>query len=348
MFLHTTTFPDRAAFLYRNVSDFPEDLTAEKLNAPDGESLLTGLASVRKLLLTIYDDPGAYLGADALESYHRLTYTVSLLQTAGTWGELCKKGEEVLLSLDKGLIRKHFKKPAGPCLAALERYGFSNEFFKKGKPAPSYETCDTVQMRFEGPAGFFPALRLFVQRLPAVDNNKDYALQSDLFSKADYGAVFLNTPLDRRNVSPLRADILKTAGTNVALWTELVNVLTGKFSLKTTCKFWSYCTPQWVIHFMRKSKTMCIFSIPADTICFEMALPYEQTAELAGLGDALNPVLRKGMERFGCIGCGRCDGSDVTKVEGIALCPREPWARRLSFDVDSPAQIDAIASLMEP
>jgi hypothetical protein len=116
--------------------------------------------------------------------------------------------------------------------------------------------------------------------------------------------------------------------------------------MKTACKFWSYCTPQWVIHFMRKSKTVCIFSMPADTLCFEMALPYEQAAELAGPGDALDPSLRKSMESFGCIGCGKCDGSSIVRVEGFALCPREPWARRLAFNVDSPAQIDAIASLM--
>ncbi len=348
MFLHTTTFPDRAAFLHRNVCDFPGDLTAEKLNVPDGEALLMGLVSLRELLLAIYDDPGTYLGADALESYHKLTYTVSLLQTAGAWGEPFKEGEEVFLSLDKGLIRKHFKKPAGPSLAALEHYGFHFDYSKKGKAASSYEACDTVRMRYEGPAGFFPALRLLVGRLPAVDNNKDYALQSDLFSKADYGAVFLNTPLGRRDVSPLRADILKTAGTNAALWTELVNTLTGKFGLKTGCKFWSYCTPQWVVHFIRKSKTVCIFSMTADILCFEMALSYEQAAELAGLGNALDPTLRKGMERLGCIGCGRCDGGDIVKVAGISLCPRQPDARRLAFNVDSLAEIGAVASLIVP
>lgn len=346
MLFQSSPFEARAAFLYRNVCDFPEELTAERIESPCGEELLEGLGYFRRLLMDIYADTTAYRAEDDLESYHCLTQTVLLLYVAGTYGELIQEGEIYHLLLDKALIRKYFKKPAAFPLDTLQNYGFYFEYAKNGRPAKDYNTCSAVCMYNESCPCFFPALAYIAHHIPSMDNKKDYAMQTDLFLKADFETVFLGSGKRKEDIDPLQAGILRTLGPKAEWWKELMFVLMQEMGLKASCKFWSYCAPNWTIHLTQKGKTACIFTLHTDSMFFEWSAPYEAMAQLAREKERLSSFIRQCMESFGCIQCGKCYGENITLINGVPLCTKETWARRIAFDVVAQEQVRAVMWLM--
>ena len=346
MIFQAAPFEKRAAFLFRNVCGFPEELTAENIQSADQEDILAGLQYLRILLQEIYADTPTYHTEDDLESYHRLTYTVLFLLVAGTYGTLKCEGEIWHILLDKSLIRKHFKKPVSFHLSALENYGFYFVYEKNGRPAKDYSACTALTLFNESCAAFLPALYYLAQHMPAMDNKKDYAMQTDLFLMADYKTILLGGAKHKEAIDPLHPELLRTLGDKASCWTELVNKLTQKMGLKTSCKFWSYCVPAWVVHFHRKGKNACIFTISADSLFFEWCASYETLKKLAEDKEQLPLVIMSCMESFGCINCGVCGGENIHLVNGFSLCTKETWARRITFDFTSQAHSQAVLYLM--
>lgn len=346
MFQRVLSFEERADFLKRNICGFPEKLKAEAVASADGEAVIEGLRYFRELLAEIFDDTASYLVPDALDSYHNLTNTILFLYMAGTHGELGCEGGKWQLCIDKSMIRKYFKKPAAFYLDVLQNYGFFFEYMKDGHLVDTYKACTSVCMYNDNSSSLALALKYLCGKIPSVDSRKDYALQADLFAKADFSAILLESSMKRQDIDLLRADILRTLGAYSGLWEELVNALINEYGLTTNCSYWSYCTPQWGIHFKRKSKTVCIFSLHADAIYFEMSLPYEQAKDMAMQKNQFCEAIQQNMERFGCIKCGKCDGSGITTVDSIALCPHEAWARRLTFKVTSQEEVKAILDII--
>lgn len=346
MLFQSSPFETRAEFLRRNVCDFPADLTEDRIESSDREDILEGLRYMRQLLLDIYADTATYRVEDDLESYHRLTQTVLFLNVAGGYGELMREGEVSSLRLDKTLIRKHFKKPAAFHLEALQNYGFYFEYEKNGCSAESYQSCDAVHLYNESCPSFFQALKYFICRIPVMDSKKDYAMQTDLIMRADFETALLGGGKRKEDIDPLRPDILRSLGLRAGLWKGFVSNFIAGQGLKASCKFWSYCTPHWIIHLMRKGKTVCIFTIHTDVLFFEMGAPLDQLSALALNKEQLVPSIRKNMEQFGCIGCGRCGGESISLVNGISLCTREPWARRFTFEITYAVEAKAVSEVI--
>ena len=142
LFFQAAPFDKRAAFLFRNVCDFPSSLIPENIQSTDKEDILAGLEYFSALLREIYADSSTYRTEDDLESYHRLTNTVQLLLVAGTCGTLLREGEISHILLEKALIRRHFKKPAAFHLGAIENYGF---YFAYEKMAVRQRTITVAQ-----------------------------------------------------------------------------------------------------------------------------------------------------------------------------------------------------------
>jgi hypothetical protein len=265
---------------------------------------------------------------------------------AGTHGELMREGEITFLSLNKSLIRMHFKKPAAFYLVVLQNYGFYFEYEKNGHSAEAYQSCDTVRMYNESCLSLFPAIQYFISRIPVMDSKKDYAMQADLFLRADFETALLGAGKRKEDINPLRPDILRSLGPRADLWKDLVSVLVEEQMLTASCKFWFYCTPHWIIHLTRKGKPVCIFTIHTDGLFFEMAAPFEQLETFSYEKERLVPALRKSMEQFGCIGCGRCGGENISLVNGISLCSKEPWARRFTFEITDAAEAKAVMEMV--
>ena len=346
MLFQSSPFEVRAAFLYRNVCDFPNDLTADRIEDPDPEEIVEGLRYIRQLLLDIYADTACYRLEDDLESYHRLTQTVLFLYMAGAHGELNREGEVSFLRLNKASVRAHFKKPAAFPLNALQNYGFYFEYEKNGRRVESYSACDAVCMYNESCPSLFQALTFVVCRIPAMDSKKDFAMQTDVFMRADYETILLGGGRRKEDIDPMRPEILRSLGERAEWWKGLVQALVQEQGLKTSCKFWSYCTPHWIIHLQCKGKPVCIFTIHTDGLFFEMSAPYDRLAAMAQEKDTLVPAVRTGMEKFGCIQCGRCGGESIISINGISLCEKEPWARRFELEIASQEEAQALLGLV--
>ncbi len=346
MLFQSSPFEVRAAFLYRNVCDFQAELTADRIEGSDRDDILEGLKYLRQLLLDIYADTATYRVEDDLESYHRLTQTVLFLYTIGAYGEIVREGEVSFLRMDKSLIRKFFKRPAAFHLEALQNYGFYFEYEKNGRTAETFSSCDALSIYNESCPSFFQALKHFICRIPVMDSKKDYAMQTDLIMRADFETVLLRGGKRKEDINPLRPDILRSLGPQADLWKELVSNLIIGQGLKASCKFWSYCTPHWIVHLMRKGKPVCIFTIHTDVLFFELAAPFEKLEAMAKDKEQLVPSIRKNMEQFGCIRCGRCGGESISLVNGISLCIREPWARRFTFEITNTMETKVIAVMI--
>ncbi|MEA4969178.1 MAG: hypothetical protein VB051_01465 [Candidatus Pelethousia sp.] len=343
MLLHSTTFEERAEFLYRNVLDIPAGLTAECIVHPDAEVIFDGLLHFRHFLLELFASTAVFRVEDDLESYHRLWNSVLFLNVAFAHGEFSREGERAYLSISKALIKRHFKKPAAFFILALSGFGFYFEYLKCGQYVDDYKKCDVLCICNENSSGIISALSYLARRMPQVDTRKDYAMPTELFLKADYASFLAGTSPKRQDIDPLRADIRATAGVLSSVWERLASSLSER-GLTAACNFWTYCTPHWIVHFKKKSKTICIFTLAADIVEFEMALPYDGGRAVAALKPLLSEAAQGGLEALGCIKCGRCDGSAVTMADGLSLCPHETWARRINFKLTSNA--DAQSTLM--
>lgn len=346
MLLHSTTFEERAAFLHRNVMDIPAGITAERIAHPDAEVIFDGLLHFRQFLLELFASTAVFRAGDDLESYHRLWDSVFFLNAAFAHGALLREGERAYLSISKALIKRHFKKPAAFFLSALSGFGFYFEYLKHGQYVDDYKKCDVLCIYSENSQGIILALSYLAGHVPQVDSRKDYALPIELFLKADYASFLAGISPKRQEIDPLRADIRATAGVLSSVWEKLASSLAGR-GLTAACNFWTYCTPHWIVHFKKKSKTVCIFTLAADIIEFEMTLPYDMGDAAATLKPLLSEAAQGSLEALGCINCGRCDGSAVTMVDGLSLCPHETWARRIRFKLASDADAQSALTLLD-
>lgn len=346
MLLHSTTFEERAEFLRRNVMDMPAGLTAESIAHPDADAIFDGLLHFRRFLLALFASPAAFRVDDDLESYHRLWDSVLFLNVAFARGELLREGERAYLSIDKGLIKRHFKKPAAFFLSTLSDFGFYFEYLKHGQYTNDYKKCDTLCIYNENSSGIIFALSYLIERMPQVDSRKDYAMPTELVLKADYASILSEISPKRQDIDPLRADIRATAGALCSVWEKLVPSLVGR-GFNTACNFWTYCTPHWIVHFKKKSKTVCNLTLAADIVELDMTLPYEKGGAAAALKPFLSEAAQGSLNKLGCIKCGRCDGGAVTMINGLALCPHEIWARRISFKLTSEADAESALMLLD-
>ena len=346
MLLHSTTFEERAAFLRRNVMDMPLDLTEECITHPDADVIFDGLLHFRRFLLELFSSTAVFRAGDDLESYHRLFDSVRFLKIVFMHGKLLHEGERAYLSISKALIKKHFKKPAAFFLSALSDIGFYFEYLKHGQYTDDYNKCDTLCIYNENSSGIISALSYLTERIPQVDSRKDYAMPIELFMKADYASILAGISPKRQNIDPLRADIRATAGTLCSIWEKLAPSLTER-GLNPACNFWTYCTPHWIVHFKKNHKSVCILTLAADMIEFEMTLPYDRGYAAVALKPLLSEAALGSLSKLGCIKCGRCDGSALTMIGELSLCPHETWARRISFKITCEADAESARLLLD-
>lgn len=76
-----------AKFWFRNICDFPVDALKEKMGT-DMDSIIDGLAELREILKTIYNDYKSFEVDNEEQSYDNLIYTVRFLQAIGKYGTM--------------------------------------------------------------------------------------------------------------------------------------------------------------------------------------------------------------------------------------------------------------------
>lgn len=322
----------QAEFWLRNVCEFPEE---EILLLKDCADLTAGLREFGEFLKRIYSDYRAFetsevesvrtkigIMSDDLENYHNLTDTVSCLYHIAMTGLLDGEGDLRCLRVDKGVLKKAYKKPAAYALSMLERYGFYYKYTKNGKETGSYKACDTLYVYYDNDITMIDAMKSIATQLPAAMNVKeDYSLNGTPFLLADYNSTILEKSSKRKDIDPIKKEIVNTLGAKGELWAQLVKRLKNEFGLDSDVSMNTYVFPNWTVKFMLKKKTIVAFSIRADSLGVRLPLSYESAKKLILKRDKLPQSISESIDRFGCCCCGKCtDKNNIEMLNGIALC----------------------------
>lgn len=349
----------QATFWRRNVQDYVDS---------EGEYAMfsEGFAAFSGLLRRMYDEHAVFevstaepvptkigIAANDLEDYHNLTDALDFLYHAAASGTAVEEGAASCLRVPKADFKRAFKGSATLPMAMLERFDFYFRYEKGGRETAAYKACDTFALYHDGGASLPAALKCFVDRLPAATAKEDYLPTKNLFYVADYGSALWRESTKQQDIDPLREGILRTAGSQAALWQAVAGAMGERFGLTARASINPYVFPHWDVRFLRGKKTVCTFEVHPDRL--KLRLPLSCPAAKAAIlrRHALPASIRTAIERFGCCGCGKCkDRQNIEVVDGIGLCTLRTTsfltedARLIGIALETQAEADAVLSLV--
>lgn len=321
----------QATFWLKNVNDYTGEL-GDSLALADGYRAFSGL------MKTIYGDYHSYeistaesvrtkigIMADDLENYHNLTDTVDCLYQMAVMGILSEEGNVSYLEIEKAGFKKAFKGSVTFPFQMLENYGFYFRYLKNGNETSAYKNCDKFCLFYDNDAELIPAMKYISDVLPDINAKDDYIGKKNLlFSISDFGSILLKSSTKQTDISPLKQGIINTAGDKGELWRDIAGRFINDMKLTARAYINPYVFPNWTIKFVYKKKTIITFNISSDIISVNLPLSYDMAKNVIVNKEKLPEIVRKSIEKFGCIGCGKCSAqSNIEIIKGVSLCGRE-------------------------
>jgi hypothetical protein len=176
--------------------------------------------------MDIYNNIDTYKTDDPLEGYHNITYTANLFLVAvAVAGEVVTNGEESYMTVNKSEFKQVYKKEIAFSMKALEKYGVYFEYYKNNKMVTEYKACNHFDVHFECLKYIPEALKYLAVAFEHVDKKNEYGEAIVMFGKADYERLVLKKSRLRKNINPLRLDMVKSAGNKVELYGGLATAL---------------------------------------------------------------------------------------------------------------------------
>jgi hypothetical protein len=293
-----------AKFWASNICNFPAEALKEKME-PDMDSIIDGLAELREILKAIYSDYKSFEVDDEEQSYDNLIYTVRFLHAIGKAGTLKNDGDINFLHLDKSkFIFKHeyvSKKPPMFQYSALPAYDFSIKYYIDETETTSFHLCNFFDVYYNNSNNLLPALSYLTNNIPNLDYKVNYAKSDTLFFIADYNSIMLRESTKRKDINPLDYRIMKTAGVHNELWTQLIEVFSKIFEIKSNI-YERYSRvpsmPTWEINFRKNKHVVLNAYIKVDTIEISLKLTAEQINEALKLKESLLPYIYQNLENM--------------------------------------------------
>lgn len=350
---------NQATFYLRNVCDYSPEI-GHAIAVSD--FLINGFSQFSRLLRTIYQDWRSYetstvpskptkigIMTDDLENYHNLTDTVDALYAIAAAGEFRPEGAAGRLCVPKALFKTIYKKSVALPFKMLRKYGFIFEYYKNNKEMSDYKRCDLFQVSYENGDQLPEALRFIATRLAEIGRIKEMP-ERVAFMLADYDFILTGTI----NQNPFSESILQTIGEPAAaLWKKIVPVLQEQCGLTAETSFNPYVFPNRTVTFRKNKKTVCKFEIRINSLFIRLPLSFDTAKKLILDKESLPAAINQNIDRFGCVGCGRCGGKYTTEnVNGVQLCTLSysnfitEDSRALRFFLTSPEEIDVIAEIL--
>jgi len=321
----------QAVFWLNNVNDFTG-------KTGDSPGLADGYREFSDLMKSIYGDYHSYeistaekvwtkigIMADDLENYHNLTDTIDCLYQMTVIGILREEGYVSYLDIEKAGFRKLFKGTVTFPFQMLENYGFYFKYLKNRNETSTYRNCDNFLLFNDTSNELMPAMKYICSVLPELNAKEDYIGKKNLlFSISDFESILLKSSTKQTDISPLKQGIIKTAGDKGELWCDLAERLLSDIKLTARAYINPYVFPNWTVKFIYKKKTIITFNISPGTISANLPLSYDMAKNVIVNKEKLPDLVCKSIERFGCMGCGKClSQSGIEVFEGIPLCGRE-------------------------
>lgn len=321
----------QAMFWLKNVNEY----TGESGNFP---ALSNGYRAFSDLMKTIYKDYQSYeistaervrtkigIMADDLENYHNLTDTIDCLYQMAALGIVNEEGSISYLEIEKAEFKKAFKSSVTFPFQMLENYGFYFKYLKNKNETSAYKNCDRFLLFSELDTELIPAMKHLNSVSPELDAKNDYIGKKNLlFSISDFESILLKSSTKQTDISPLKQGIINTAGDKSELWRSISECFINDINLISRAYINPYVFPNWTVKFIYKKKTIITFNISPDIINVNLPLSYDMAKNVIVNKDKLPAIVRKSIERFGCMGCGKCLSKNGIEIfEGVPLCGRE-------------------------
>lgn len=322
---------NQALFFENSICDITDNM-AEQAGL-SGE-MVKGMKAYTKLLRRIYKDYKVFefstaesvptkigILKDDLENYHHLTDTTLCLYGLACAGTVMSDGVESYLSVSKIALKQAFKKPAQKYFGLLEQFGLSFAFYKKEAAVKTYSSADTVRVSYPSCPEMLLAIKYLSDRVPQTDVKKDYADAINIYRLADYESLVLQKSTLRASFSPMHPSILNVLGEQKTMWGNLVHCLCEDVGLQTDVSLNTYVSPNWIVKFIYKMKTICTAHIRCNQIYIRLPLSYLTAKYAIDQRSDLPVTIQNAIEKFGCVGCGKCTNRcNLEDYKGIQLC----------------------------
>lgn len=158
--------------------------------------------------------------------------------------------------------------------------------------------CNFFNVYYNNSNNLLPALYYLTNNIPNLDYKVSYAKSDTLFLIADYNSIILKESTKRTDINPLDYRIMKTAGVHYELWTQLIEVFSKIFEIKSNIyERYSHepSMPTWEIN-LRKNKLVVLNAyIKVNTIEISLKLTADQVNEALKLKESLLPYIYKNL-----------------------------------------------------
>ena len=359
----------QATFWLRNVNDYTGYTGGTgDISEPGDVALAEGYRAFSDLMKTIYGDYHSYetstaesvrtkigIMADDLENYHNLTDTIDCLYQMVDMGVLNEEGGAGCLAIKKAAFKKAFKGSVAFPFQMLKKYGVYFKYIKNGNEVSAYKNCDAFYLCNDTTTGLIPAMKTMADALPELNAKDDYTgKKNTLFSLADFESVLCKSSTKQADISLLKPGIVNTAGAKDGIWRSMAESFVNEMKLTARSYLFPYVFPNWTVKFLHKKKTIVTFNISPDTIGVNLPLTYDMAKNVIANREKLPDIVRKSIENFGCMGCGKClSQSGLEIFEGVPLCGREASnslgesPRSVRGEIVSPEEATAICDIVK-
>lgn len=322
---------NQALFFENSVCDITDNIAEQ---ADLSQEMVKGMKAYTKLLRQIFKNYKVFefstaesvptkigILKDDLENYHHLTDTTHCLYGLACSGAVMYDGAEPFLSVSKTALKQVFKKPAQKYFELLEQFGLSFTFYKKDATAKTYSSADTVCVSYPSCPEMLQAIKYLSERVPQTDVKKDYADVINIYRLADYESLVLQKSALRASFSPIHPSVLNVLGQQGSMWENMVHCLCEEVGLQTDVSLNTYVSPNWIVKFIQKKKTICTVHIRCNQIYVRLPLSYPTAKYVIDYHCDLPVTMQNAIQRFGCVGCGKCTNrSNLENYKGIQLC----------------------------
>jgi hypothetical protein len=348
----------RADFLVKSVRAYPDspafDDAVRDYAQTSGVDIVAGLKAFHDLTRRIYADIAHVEGQDDDDKYRGLLASMEFLYAAFACGELVCERDRYSMVIDKVTLKQQYKRGGfDQRQRHLERHGLSLRYLSG--PSAALCACKSVgkashlALAYDGYPGLVPAAHYFAGRIASVPQTRlDQLNKLGIFLKGEYETAVLSQPIPRDAFDPLRKDLLDTIDAYRAEWLGLVDRFLHQCGLECWGE-WACYGPVWGISFAAKGKRpLAIFTLGPDIVFIEFTLPPSAAEAIIRERKSYSEPIRKRIESFGCVKCPKkCQGSNLTKVDGVWLCTGRAEARRIYTTLSSPEDFKSIHSMLD-
>ena len=249
------------------------------------------------------------------------------------------------LKIDNSCLSASIKS-ALPLMTNMSKPMFWLKYFKNETPTTSLKSSTSVVVGSQYPDLLF-SLSKAVQHIPPKQKNTYYTDLFHLFLKADFPSIIGSTSVNKTEINPFRSDIINMLKGKQDLWKMLLQNFISRSSYQTSCSFYFFKTPKWIVHLLYKNKPLFIFNLVYNKIFMEFSIPYLKRKDIIAGIQNFSPTFRAKMLELECAKCGKCDGSSIEEINAVKICKNNPYCRRLNLFIETEDDVKTIILLAE-